>query len=544
MYIIQAALRLTARWPTTRWLLPSLIAGIACFVFGSALSMNYYRLSIDQAYMVESLDTTLRYGLPLTQLTKTAIDAIRNILSVAPETVCAMPLPADTGPMMNIFEWHSFPILYLLAPFRLLFSGNTVVSALGAITFVGMIAVVYLAARQYQVPFFAAVALAFLVSAHPAWSLSAFGQYYPDRLFMVFGLLYIVAIIAHFENGPVATWKLVTLATLATMCTERAGIMVCGFTLGSLILYRGMNFRTTDKMLLAIALVAGAYVLGYMRFVQANEHYGGFTSGAWSQITALVHGGIDPHLTKFLLVNSIGLAGLALFHWRLALFAAGAMLPNILGSIGGAEKTGWSIHYHTLYFTFLVAAALYGLVYFHRRFQSRLASNAASGFMLASAATLVLLDPYQLRPAFSLSWTNIGNYAPIRAISLIANTAASQSERNLVAMVRSAGANVPAGSSVSTVEGMVPALYDAAAKRTIYYYPLGIDSVDYVVLPYDTKPDGAITSSGAVSFKGAEAARKIDSCMGERLARQGFKVRTLVPYAPGGTWGYVVLGRK
>lgn len=44
----------------------------------------------------------------------------------------------------------------------------------------------------------------------------------------------------------------------------------------------------------------------------------------------------------------------------MAILALGALVPNLLGSIGGAEKLGWTTHYHSPYFPFLVLAVLLG----------------------------------------------------------------------------------------------------------------------------------------------------------------------------------------
>jgi hypothetical protein len=521
-----------------RLIFPTVIM-MALMMVVSALSVNHYSLSIDQAYMVESIDTTASTGVPRTQLTKTAIQARRTVINVPSEDVCRLPMPADTGPMMNIFHWHSFPIFYVIAPLRALFHGNTIVAWLGALNFVGMLVVVYLAARRYNVPVIPALGFVFLVSAHPAWSYSVFGQYYPDRMFMVFGLLYVIAAVSHFEDGPVAPWKLLVPAILATICTDRAGIMIGGFTLVAIIFYRGVKFYRADRLLVATAVIATSYALGYMKFVQANEDYASFLGDPFGQIAAFLRG--EPIIVKFLLIHLMTFAVLASFHWRLGLIAAGAMLPNLLGNIGGAEKSAWMVHYHTLYFTFLVAAGLYGLIQIHRLFPRHTAM--VSALLFAAGTVQVLSDPHQMKPLVKLSTANIGNYAPVRVARIVAGSPAEGGMRAHVAMVKTAAALVPNGSTVSSTEAMAPALYDQANGKKFYFFPLGIDTVDYVVLPYNTE-EGRLTMSGAVSFRGAEEARKIDQCMVKRLEGSGFKQVAAVPLSSGGPTGMVVLRRN
>jgi hypothetical protein len=63
----------------------------------------------------------------------------------------------------------------------------------------------------------------------------------------------------------------------------------------------------------------------------------------------------------FLLVNA-SLLVVALFDVRAALIALFLMLPNIVGTLGGAEKVGWSTHYQDEYLPALIWAALLGFV--------------------------------------------------------------------------------------------------------------------------------------------------------------------------------------
>jgi hypothetical protein len=79
---------------------------------------------------------------------------------------------------------------------------------------------------------------------------------------------------------------------------------------------------------------------------------------------------------------------------RLALIAFGAMLPNILDNIAGAEKTGWSTHYHSVYFPFLVAAALIGFANLWKRVKTKTAQWGLLAAPLAMGAMLLFWDPY------------------------------------------------------------------------------------------------------------------------------------------------------
>jgi hypothetical protein len=439
------------------------------------------------------------------------------------------------------------PILYLIAPFQLFFDGKLIVAALTGLTFVLVIVIVYVAARQRNVPVLAALSLAFLVTAHPVWSHGIFWQIYPDRFFMVFGLLYAIALVSYLQEdrtSPAWLALLVVSAVLATLCTERAGIMISAYTFGCLVLFRGVRYRRLDLIPLVIAVATGAYVLIYMRFFQDNYFYAGFSYFFVPRIIEILDQGLDQPSAKFLLINALGLGLLSLFQWRLALLALGSMLPNILGSLGGVEKSGWYSHYHSLYFAFLVAGALFGLVRLHQIFPDRLHMSIANIAMVVCGIMLILINSRQPSPLVAFSFSNLSDYAPIKIARLITDTNDRRSLEAHKAMVLSAAAGVPSGATVSAVDPMMPALYDAKAARYISVYPLGIDEAAYAVVPYKKLPDGRLELGGIVNFGGPEAQKKIEECMSDRLTRSGFRPTLLVPAVPGVNWGMAVLHRE
>ncbi|MGH6824173.1 hypothetical protein [Methyloceanibacter sp.] len=530
-----------------RGLVVTAVSGLAVWAIARAMRLLHYTLTLDQAYFVESFDTTFRYGVPRSRMLKSITEYFKTIIDKDVATVCQMPLPVDHGPMMNVFSWHSLPILYLIAPLKLFFDGTVIVATLTALTFVLMIVIVYVAARRRSVPVLAAFSFAFLVTAHPVWSHGMFWQIYPDRFFMVFGLLYAIALVSYFEEdrrSPAWLALLVVSAVLATSCTERAGMMISAYTFGCLLLFRGLHYRRLDLFPLAIAVATAAYVLVYMRFFQDNYFYAGFSYFFLPRIVEILRHGLDEASTKFLLVNALGLGLLSLFQWRLALLAAGAMLPNILGSLGGVEKSGWYSHYHSLYFTFLVAAALFGMVRLHQLFPDRLRTILASVGMIFCGVLLLLINSREPIPLLAFSFSNLRDYAPVKVVRLIADTKDRRDLKAREAMLLSAAAAVPPGATVSGVDPMMPALYDDKAFRHISVYPLGIGEAEYVVVPYKKLPDGRLELSGVVNFGGPEAQKKIAECMSERLASSGFRPTLLVPAVPDVDWGMAVLRRQ
>ena len=443
---------------------------------------------------------------------------------------------------MNAFKWHSFPILYFIAPFRAFLDGKVIVALLGAFCFMGMIVIVYKYLRDSGLPILLAVSFCFLVSAHPAWSLSVFGQFYPDRLFLVFGLFYALSMLTYLQTGIQRPWRLIVPGGFAAICNERAAIMICFFTLSCLLLHRGARYHRKDILPVCIAMLCAIYALLYMVYVQQNESYSSFlplTSMRQALISGLGDAGI-----KFLFTNFVGLGCIAFLNWRVALIAFGSMAPNIFGSIGGAEKTGWMTHYHTLYFTYLVAAAATGLVSLNRRFSSLKISTYTGATIVCLGLFLILNDAYSTKPLTSISIDHLKTYAPAKAISLVTKTKERENAINLNLYLSSIADLIPPGCTVSAVEQMMPTLYDVELNRMIYYYPMGLDGVDYLVIPYDTENDGRIRYSGAISYHGAVQQIELNKLLSARIEKQGFTVLAKFPRYPGLRFGIVVLTSK
>jgi len=102
-------------------------------------------------------------------------------------------------------------------------------------------------------------------------------------------------------------------------------------------------------------------------------------------------------------------------------------------------------------------------------------------------------------------------------------------------------AEVPPGHSVSTIEALMPSIYDTNAKRDIYLYPVGLDAVDYIILPYVVE-EGKERYFGAISFLGPSFEKQINEILFERIQKQGFFVENI--HCPNSSIGLAIFQRK
>ncbi len=494
------------------YVIVGLIAIVFSVLFYRATRSNYYVLQLDTAYLLELVDSTFEKGIPTTYLGKSFLVALNTLFTAAPERVCSFAFGGDSGPPLNNFERHSYAILYLLAGLRFALSSAQIAFLFQVLAFPAFLLAVYLVARREGLAPLKAAALALLSAAHPAWSYAAFGQFYVDKYFVPLGFLAAYLVYRRLARAERRTFLLIGLWILAAATSERSAIMLGAFTLGALVLWRGGRGSSwrPDALLLALAVVSLAYAAIYMGWQQKNPDYASYTSGALHWLSRRAY--LEPALWTFLFVNTALFGILAIPEWRIAVLALGAMLPNILGNIGGAEKLGWTAHYHAMYFPFLVLAVLLG----YARIDAWCGRRTLSAILpCVLIPVLLCLNPFTPAPLFDLSPRNVRESAILKTLEFNTGTAAmlATSEWN-----RRLAASVPAGSDVTTPEGGVTTLY--GSRRRLHYYPLALDVAEYAVLSYAVRAGGGRQYLGAVSYLGPKAADAINECLSGRVAAQ------------------------
>jgi hypothetical protein len=202
------------------------------------------------------------------------------------------------------------------------------------------------------------------------------------------------------------------------------------------------------------------------------------------------------------------------------------MVPNIFGSIGGAEKTGWSTHYQDTYMPALVWAALLGYCTLFRKVLVR----SRPWVVYAGTATLIaflsLIDPYTGTFAVSNIENTFEFWFPREAQSYfipgpLQAAAIGPQLRNVV----------PEGSIVTTIEQGMPFLYH---NRTIEFFPVAVDTADFAVVVLAATVQGQNSYVGAVDFLGADETKRVDQALMQRMRRDGYDLEHPILVVPGG----------
>src|ERR1700688_834222 len=435
-----------------------------------------------------------------------------HLLMMPADEIARNPLSPPSVKERNMFTFHAHLILYPMAALTWILPTDVVFFLLHSLTFAGTLLVSYFILRRSDLSVPAALLFCLLIMTHPASSLGFWGQPYPDRLFVLAGLIFMYLA----SREGVSRAQLLITAVIAAAINERAGTILGVF----LLLYTFLYWKKVPAPDRLLKIGMGAVLLAYgflFSRVLVNEYYATFLPMSVGAFMANVRfPGFVQNGELFLLINSVLLV-IAFFEWRAALIAMVCMLPNLLGNIGGAEKVNFVTHYHSYYFPVLIWAALSGYVAAYRM---------ASGHRLmpalyATGGGLVLflgcIDP-GTAPRITISPLYLNQHF-LREFAKETKDYVSAGGLQVHGLAEAARQAVPEGSVVQTGESLMPFLY---RNRTVRFLPVDIDHADYAVLSILSNADGKITYGGVLSFLGPEEKAKVNSVILKRMRKDGY----------------------
>jgi hypothetical protein len=504
-----------------------ILAAIICFLL---LTIDLTQLKIvrtdqqfgDTAQLSEVIENISSRGTPANQIMPGLLTFLaQHVPTLHAAQYATAPLAPPAVYEQNHLQFHAYLILYPIALLARVFTVNGVLMALYVLSFTGPLLLLYLALRRWGIHIAATVLFCLLIVCHPAWSEGLRGQFYPDRLFILFGLMLML-------TATSRTPKRVLLAVSALLCLsidERGAITAGLFLVAYTVLYWTIN--RCDRFVrlgLGIALI-GYGVIAVKYFLPNNIYDGSFLPTSWIDLYGRFTMAWFTHdVLIFLLVNA-SLLVVALFDVRAALIALFLMLPNIVGTLGGAEKVGWSTHYQDEYLPALIWAALLGFVKAYATWPRIRYRAALLGGVALVIVFLALLNPYD----GTFGRANIDNqfvfWYPRESKAF--NTPEARAATIWTQQLAQA---VPEHSVVTTVETAMPFLYH---DRSLQLFPIDLDHADYAVL-VATGTGPATIYTGVTDFWGPQDTLAANEVVVTRMKRDGYDFAHPVYTAPNG----------
>jgi hypothetical protein len=493
---------------------------IAIFVFlDNFLILTSIAHHADTAFLLELVSTKHPDGTLDSKILGSIVDASSTWTSSFLD-VCAANLQPST-PTYDVLNNHGYYNLFLFSWLGTFFTPSVILSSFHCFSFLALIFFSYLYLRLKNVSVAYSLVFCFYVVTLPSWNLSFTGDYYMDRFYMGFAFIYLITLdllCNDLSKKYYLIYFSLLSAILAALMTERAAFMVAFASFAFLFLNfeQIKNNRRLTYWLTFIGVFFTLFFIWYLKFRFVGLSNGGTLLDLPNKILALKSRFASHEsqslLITFLIIN-FGMLGFFSFfsNWKVILLAFAILIPNLLVTVGGAELNGWSTHYHSMYLPLLIYFSLLGFCKLAKSNQV----HYKKLFLLIPIFFLLCFEPYSGKihiPKFNVFNTGILG----SSFDFLSNS--KNSTLNNINLLTDIDKSLPLNVKISTIEGLMPALLN---KRDIYYYPIGIQDSDFVILPF-VKNGGMRHYYGAVSYLGDDHLKDLDNCLNRKLSLAGY----------------------
>jgi hypothetical protein len=406
------------------------------------------------------------------------------LLTAPPETYCASDL-LSSFQESNFLQWHPYLITYLLAlPVKYVgISALKVTSFINAINITGALALIYLFLRRNGLFIWECMIFIFAVSIADYWVGTIAGQFYFDRLFILPGLLLVFICYEKWNNNyPVWLSMFIVVIFVATLISERTALYASVLTLGYWVISKENKFSLKGITLLLASIAGLAYLFIYMKFFQNSIYYNGM---GWNSIVnnlsiSLLPSGTLFNQTMAWLIIVLPMLLFSFVNWRYGLLAIAALIPNLLVSVGGAEKTGFLTHYHAGYIPFLIGYAAIG--YLTLIVKTRTSQSADMNWISKHKKSLTISVAILLCSLLTSRFMDTKQtYYSIARISPSINNFKNQMNDNIAFF-----SAIAPNQTISSPEWTMPTL-EALGMHEVDYMPIGIGINRYIIAQYISK---------------------------------------------------------
>ncbi|MDZ4726965.1 MAG: DUF2079 domain-containing protein [Leptospira sp.] len=414
----------------------------------------------------------------------------------------------------DYFKVHAYFYLYLLAPFVFIFPSENILIFLQAFSFWGLLVGVFYVSRKENAGYLVSIVMCIITIFHPAYSIGFMGQIYTDKFFLIFGIIFAYIIYKQRVNSFI----LFLMCAFICLLHERMGTILAMYAFPFMILNHGKKIKFLYVFILLLGLCYSFYTMAY--FVEVDTGKSGFIPSSFEKLNdRFQNANFREESFVFLRTNSLFLF-LAIFNFPSFVATVLTMLPNLIGSIGGAEKTGWATHYHMYYLPFLVFSAFLGLSRILKFIKLKF-DNQYLKILILTILTLIAY-PVQFsnfnQKEVQFNFNNVRDLLPFKLYewSFFKNDWYFQRYSDLLVLQ-----SIPKGSIVSTPEDFFPPFIK---NYKIRYYPLGLGEADYLILTKDISKNGKSYYVGARSFRDPEEIINLNLCLNEKIERSGYKI--------------------
>jgi hypothetical protein len=452
----------------------------------SLASGFYYRFwfqGLDSSGFLELINRSFKEKSLNSNAFASAVDYVRLIWNPAYD--CANII--DYQLEANITPIHAYTISYLvsfvghilpmsnLTLISILFGFNFAIPIIfGLFGFLKIKKIVLV--RQKLLYGFMLLLVVFTLTIWPPFMVGMQGQLYFDRLSI--SLFFILGYLLPKLNVISRNMKIVFIFCLflSPLISERStliSILICVFAL-----YKLFHHRVNNKIYLIIlsfhlVLYTTYYFMWKTYFADPSLNIIPDIPTIISRLQYLTLNFTSSGLLTFVytLIPMLLLNLFSRINFVLALIVA---LPNLIFNVGGAELTGFSTHYHSLYVGFMLAGLFNS---FHKLFanQNKSYSKIAFGFLIIISLCSSL---YYYNSLGSLK-RNIESSLGIESLRTRSEIEITLSQRDLILN------EFDKNASYSIAEGLFPGFVEKESAN-LSIFPLNLGEAEYAIIDIDS----------------------------------------------------------
>jgi len=451
---------------------------------------------------------------------------IKGLASLSAEQLCAMDFNVPNYPVDNFyhFKFHFYAILYPISLLLYLFDTNTVVQGINNFSFLSTLFIIYLITQKKGAPIWLSLLILIAISFHPAWSWSITGQAYVDRLYLPFVIVFFY-LTEHQKNSEV---MLYVIASISALIVEKILIYNTIFFISFAFLFPKNKKIFLSRIIYGV--ISGIIFFSIVKFYLDNSYYKSTIPTNVESIKNLfsmdyfVNGFIS-----FLAINILFLLPSLLVRRKFFILAIILMAPNLIGNIGGAEKIGFTTHYHSLYFPFLIYIFSSSILDIYN---SKRIKNYLISIYIALISFSFFLISFNSKNLINYDLENTRNNYIYYFYNLYVNK-----PRNLINSQLSIDSLIPLTAKVSTIEQGMPFLFK---HLDTHLFPLNILSADFLVVSHQIN-NGKNYYFGYQGYHGISHTNQVNDCLNKIIMDSSlFDTENPISLAP----GMVILKKK
>ena len=466
-----------------------LLIAVAMLYIHRFITIYSYRL--DQGYMDTAgfLDLIDR-GNPLKPLHGEYFSSgggLFPLINTSPDKICSV-LPVRNFGNPSFFGIHPYLIalplsaIHWLVPVRAAYFGAAILT----ISIVVGLTASFLFMRKLKVSPIIIFMVMVSIGFYPVLVQSLYGQAYFDRLMFGPGIV-LFLLVWWTKHKSLHVWKWICfLSLLLASISERGAALATLISVGYTVLMHGKQSLKKSEIRWILITGVGIFVYFYiwMTSWQSYSNYGQLTfTLARNRLRTLLDDPLYP-MTKVFVLSSLAFLCAAVFSGRGFFILIISLLSNLLVSVGGAELTGFSTHYHQVYLPVIIGAAVIGLT----RLDSFLQQVKPAGLCKVGIVVLGALLFYSVTATAKYNVYENDSKRLIEQTRNIWLTAPNmvRAYRDQVQSLQEIGRfvkDLPKG-TVSVPESLMPTMFGSGIKD-VEYYPVGVGVAEIVVAAVD-----------------------------------------------------------